>query len=733
VRARLTEVAAVVLAYSGVAIWATWPMAREPVGGFYGFGNDNLGGVWIYDWLHKAYLGAAAAGFAPVVQAPFGFSIPDSAIQPFDRLFALVLGGWDEGLGAYNAQIFSSFVLAGCTMYLLARYLTASRSAAGLAGLIFTLSPFHLAQAMQYGALASIQWIPLFVLAIVALLRTWTIRNAVLAGAAFTLVAAGSYYYAWFAVWFAVAVFVVFLAHTAIARRAEKRGAIPAPRPPARTIATRVAVAALVAALLAGPLVVGSLRAATAAEKPVTRPLTEAIRYSGHPWMLFLPPHDNPLFGDVADDWILTHQYDSPVYEESLYLGYTALVLAAIAFAGRRRLDPPPAAASFARPLLLAGGGAALLILIGPYVPLDREYWRLWSTPDQTTHVPSLGLLMFKLVPVFRFFSRAYVLVSVCLAALAAIGFARLESRLGSSPARRGALVTVAAALVVLEYSNAPPRVWTPESTPAWVAEVARLPRHAAIAEYPLAPVNSPRSLYYLFWQRKHDRATVNPADSPEAESFATRIMSVDDPGAGAALHEAGIDFVLVHTKLPPQTTPPYQPALSDDSMPANAGALNPWLALMRRSNDVVIYRVLNRPRGVAGVVARASAGFGLVEPEGGTRARWLEGPVGEIDVFVIGARRRVTISLTLASFSRPRTVSARVDGRPVVTVTVAPGYTTYAVELGRLRPGRHVVTLKPSPGVERIGDVLGNGDPRRVSLRLREEPYVLRQPSSAR
>ena len=74
-------------------------------------------------------LDQADPSFNPELQAPFGLEIPEQAVQPVDRLMSLVLGGFEQGLGAHNAQIFASFVLSGCTMYLLARYVTGSRSA----------------------------------------------------------------------------------------------------------------------------------------------------------------------------------------------------------------------------------------------------------------------------------------------------------------------------------------------------------------------------------------------------------------------------------------------------------------------------------------------------------------------------------------------------------------------------------------------------------------------------
>jgi len=155
-RAILVEAVLVVLGYLVVAVYATWPLARRPLGGFYGFGNDNWGGIWVYDELNEAYFGDGSTERSQELQAPFGYAMPDQVLQPMDRFYSLVFGGLGDGLGAYNAQIFLSFLFAGCTMYLLARYLTGSRLAAAVAGLIYTYSPFHLALAMQYNSLAAI-------------------------------------------------------------------------------------------------------------------------------------------------------------------------------------------------------------------------------------------------------------------------------------------------------------------------------------------------------------------------------------------------------------------------------------------------------------------------------------------------------------------------------------------------------------------------------------------------
>jgi hypothetical protein len=712
VRARLVEATAVTLAYAAVASFATWPLVRDPLGGFYGFGNDNWGGIPFLGWLHDAYLGPTSASFIPEFQAPFGLAIPEYAIQPLDRVFALLFGGFDQGLGAYNLQIFVSFVLAGCTMYLFARYVTGSQLAAFVAGFAYTFSPFHLALALQYNALAGIQWIPLYLLALLVLLRSGRLLHAALAGAAFALVAAGSYYYTWFLAWFTP------LVVAAVAFGAAIRFKSFDARQVLRLGVTRAAVAVGTALMLLTPLLFTSARAAGDAERStLEHPLSEAVRYSARPWMLFVPPLDNPIVGDRVLGWVNAHLYDSPVYEQSLYIGYALLALVAIALLP---LGMGRTVSALKRGFLVAGALAGGLIMMGPYLPLDPDYWRLWATPEQTTHLPSLGRVMFELAPVFRFFTRSYVLFSACLVGLGAIGFARLEHRLGPSLLRRGALAIGVVALMGLEYTNAPPHLWFSDKSPSWVSAVKKLPDDATIMHYPAAAAFSPRSLYYMFWQTKHRRSITQPAVEPAAQGFAAATISPDDSEAGRALHDAGVDFVVVHTNLPPQTTFPYQPILPPDAMPADAGSLNPWFTEASRTPDAILYRVLDSPRRITGAIARPTKGFGAAEPEGGTTARWLEKPRGELAVTVSGPKRELTFRLETASFAQPRRVAIQLDDRPVGAIDVPVTYESFAAELGVVTAGRHTITLIPMPGPQSIAEATGQDDPRSVSIRIR-------------
>jgi len=712
---RLCESVFVVAGFSAVAVIATWPLVLHPTGGFYGFGNDNLGGTSIFAWVHDATWGAGSQSFNPNMQYPFGWKIPNQALTPTDRLLSWVAGGPGEGLLVHNIQVFGSFVLAGCTMYVLTRYLTGSRIAGFLAGFIFTYSPYHLAVSMQYGSLAAIQWLPLYVLALLVAMKRPTWRNAMLAGAALGLVWLGSFYYGFFAVWFTAGMLVAYAVWRYVEHR-RTEGQVP-PRLALRFIGIavlRCSAGAIVFLAIFVPLALPSLRTLGDSEVATSHPLSEAVRYSARPWTLFLPSFDNPVFGGIGDDVIVNHLYDMPVYEQSLYLGVVAVALAVVALVARRR----DVVTRMSRIMLAVGVLIGLGMMIGPYIPLERSYWQDWSTPDQTSKIPWVGRVMFEVGPMFRFYSRNYVLVSVCLAALAGMGFAWLINRVARSTAQRLLFLGVALVLVWAEFANAPPTIWFDDTPPEWVSAVEQLPEGAAIVDYPVAALNTPRSLYYMFWQREHRRATVNPIETDEAEAFAAAIVHPDDPESGRVLHEAGVDYAVVHTDLEPATTPPYQPPLPDDSLPSTAGSQNPWFERVDQTPDSVIYRVRPLASPTRGVAVTEISGFDRPEPEEGGPQRWVIAPTAEYAVTVWGARMDVTVTVEfLASFATPRNVVFSIDER-VLTVVAIDDRTDVTMRLGELAPGRYTMRLVADPPPQPVG----GGDARSVGLRVRDD-----------
>lgn len=105
---------------------------------------DNLLNVWILSWDAHAVATDPAALF----QANMNYPSPDS-LAFSEHLFILAMFAapvtWVTGnpVLAYNLVALLGFALCGYTMYLLARYLTGSKTASLAAGVFFAFVPYH--------------------------------------------------------------------------------------------------------------------------------------------------------------------------------------------------------------------------------------------------------------------------------------------------------------------------------------------------------------------------------------------------------------------------------------------------------------------------------------------------------------------------------------------------------------------------------------------------------------
>src|SRR5205807_720140 len=86
--------------------------------------------------------------------------------QPVTDLTGAAIARVTDAVSAYNWLVLLSFPLSAAAAYLLARHLLLPPAAALFAALLFTWSPFHVAQAAYHPHIAQTQWLPLYLLAL---------------------------------------------------------------------------------------------------------------------------------------------------------------------------------------------------------------------------------------------------------------------------------------------------------------------------------------------------------------------------------------------------------------------------------------------------------------------------------------------------------------------------------------------------------------------------------------
>lgn len=122
-------------------------------------------GLWYANYF---YSGVAIAG---VLQPLFGF------------------------VASYNLVVLISFVLAGVFTYFFLMELTQSRAASIYGAYVFAFSPLHFAHALHHPTVASVQYIPLFLLFMIRAHRQGGAGNRIIAGAMLALSAYSDWNY----------------------------------------------------------------------------------------------------------------------------------------------------------------------------------------------------------------------------------------------------------------------------------------------------------------------------------------------------------------------------------------------------------------------------------------------------------------------------------------------------------------------------------------------------------
>ncbi len=300
-----------------------------------------------------------------------------------------------------NAVVLWTFPLTALATFALARYLHRSTLAAVVAALAFSFSPMHLAQAAYHPYTAQIQWIPLYFLALIALVDRatgWRMAALVAASAALVL---SSYEAALIA---ALLTPVVIVAFWAI-----RPDVLENYKPliwPFAVFGALVAVAVGVAFWFQP----GVFSRAYMAQFPIA----EIPLYRARWWAYFTPAVDHPVLGSVASDLFGRFGINVALLEQQIDVGLAFMALAVVALAVSAWTWRPEWRYVVA---IGAVGLAAALVSVGPAT----------GSCEPFSVAPSC--LLFRVVPVFRAYARFAIVVNLMVAIAAGAGAAMLASR----------------------------------------------------------------------------------------------------------------------------------------------------------------------------------------------------------------------------------------------------------------------------------------------------------------
>jgi hypothetical protein len=527
-----------------------WKLSTEVPGG-----GDAWQHIWNLWWVKHALLERHTNPYhTDLLYYPYGVNL---------YLHTLVLSAGLPGIllqllgfnliATYNLILLSSFVLAGYGMYLLCRHLTGNGWASFVGGLVFAFSPYHFAHLFGHMNLASLQWIPFYVLVLLkateAGVRPVTggrLRPLAYAAGAGALLALNAY-----TDW-VYGIFLTLLTGILLVWKAlvpSERRALALAGMNWREGTLRLAAGAGAFVLLMGPVLLPTL--AEARQGYAQQPPIETLVYSSDVILAFMPSELHPVWGEAIRRQVESIGPYLPMKNPServVFVGYTVLLVAGYAV-WRLWRDR--------RVRFWAFVAVAMWVLsLGPVLQvLGRTKFTAFEVS-----VPLPYLLLYKLpmLNVMRTPARLTVLVMLALGVLVAFGLAILLSR-PRTLWRPLLPMLVVPALVLFEFLAVP----FPTVPPGWgvpiYAKIAQEPGRFALLELPLRPFGD-----YMAYQTIHGKPIIGgylsrqpPYRLPEevpAIRYLLNTTPVDDSvkalvggGAGVrSLRDLGVKYVII-------------------------------------------------------------------------------------------------------------------------------------------------------------------------------------------
>lgn len=685
--------ALVFLGYIILTLIVTYPLILNLNHGIYGFPGDSTGTIWNIWRIKYALNHGISQNVINLIAAPFGADVSTVPQTPGQMYPPILIALLTNEILAYNICVLLTFPVAGITMFYLVRYLTKNNIAAALAGLVFAFAPYHFAHAVGHlGITMAYQWLPMFVLMLVKLCEKQSLKRLAAVGIVFALVCLTDYYNGYMVGILAVS-FVLFLVFFKIFVKKDLRV----------NEAAKVILAALgslfLSVLIMLPFVLPIFQQAIKNPSIYARSTGDLIMFSARPWDYLIPSPDNPIVGGIVSPFVYSHMHGSNPAEQTLFLGYTTMILAflAVILTAARRRNRINNDILQRNQLYIFGFAVsafvALVISAPPYIPVGKY------------QIPLFSSFAFELAPMFRVYARFGAIVLLCSIVVASFAVAFFTERLQKRGRILLSILLVCA--VIAEFANVPPFRVTIVDNPAPVYSwLQQQPGDFIVAEYPIVVPDSPILQEYVFAQRWHVKRLLNGAQSKtEAESFTSLIEDISKQTTPPKLKRMGIKYLIVHWDK------------YDVGRPSEIAS---GLRLKRNfPTNTSVYEVIAKPMDT---LVMPLSGFGAPEKQkDGSYWRWT-GDKATISVTNY-TKKTITGGLVFKalSFSKVRTLAIIQSGRPAQRIAVTIKPQQFQVMNLVFPPGRSVLTLETNETAQVIDSVLHNGDERRVSIMYSE------------
>jgi hypothetical protein len=570
----------VLLGYTLLTLILTDPLPSKLTTEVIG-GGDAWQHIWNLWWARESLLsGPSNPYFTDLLYYPDGVPLYFHTLVLTAGLLSLPLQMAGLSLiTTYNIVLLLTFLLAGYGAFLLCHYLTGHKWGSFVGGCVFAFSPYHFAHLYGHMNLASLQWIPFYVLLLLRAIdepgREKTTddrrhvtngesrqqrgafripRSVLLAAGAGALLALNAYTDWLYAIFLALltGLILAWKVLVPVERRAFAGRGVGW-----REGAIRLLAGGVVAFALVSPIFFPTL---TEANKGYAQqPPRETLVYSSDFTLAFTPSELHPIWGSRVAEHVSSMGPYSPLKhpsERTVFLGYSVLLLSGY---GLWRLRQKQRVRMWA---FLAF--ATWVLSLGPVLQvLGKSTFTAFGI-----EVPMPYLLLYKL-PLFSIMrtpSRLTVLTMLALGVLVAFAFVALmagRETVEESGRERTWLRVVSQIglpfLILFEFWAAPFSTVPPGWDVPIYTRVASEPGRFALLELPLRPFGD-----YMAYQTVHGKPIVGgylsrqppyvAVESTPALRYLRDDTAADDPardsiagGKGvSALRDMGVKYVII-------------------------------------------------------------------------------------------------------------------------------------------------------------------------------------------
>lgn len=177
---------------------------------------DGFPNYWNLWWYKKAVLELGTDPWTTTSQYfPQGSSLLGHPLNPYSGIIAILTAPFFTLAQSYNFTQLTNVILSGYTMFHLSRYVSKSYLGGLVAGYVYTFSHLHFGYMFAQLELATMQWLPLYLLCLLKLLQKPTYTHAVGTAASLWLISLVSNYHLLFA---ALCTILVVVHHVTIKR-----------------------------------------------------------------------------------------------------------------------------------------------------------------------------------------------------------------------------------------------------------------------------------------------------------------------------------------------------------------------------------------------------------------------------------------------------------------------------------------------------------------------------------